>query len=67
MQDNKVIQNVLKMVESQQNKGFSKYGEYVTPDHLDVTEWVHHLQEELCDALIYLECIKQKLTLVQKQ
>lgn len=67
MENNKVIQNVLNIVENQQFKGLIKYGELVKPNKLELVEWVNHLQEELADALIYLECIKQKLTPVEKE
>ena len=41
--------------------GFEKYGTNTTRTDLNTLEWLTHLQEELMDATIYIERVKQDL------
>ncbi|WP_044639745.1 hypothetical protein [Risungbinella massiliensis] len=54
---NPIIQRVI----TQQIKGIKKYGETVNPNNLDIGQWLDHLAEELTDALIYIECVREKI------
>lgn len=57
-----ILENpIIKRTIDQQRKGLEKYGELVTPDNLDIEQWLEHLSQELTDALIYIECIREKL------
>lgn len=40
--------------------GIKKYGTMLTRDDLSTLEWISHLQEELMDATLYLERLKQE-------
>jgi len=60
MDNNPIIAAVMTKLAAQQAKGLAKYGEYVTPSALSLGEWLEHLQEELLDAAIYVECIRAK-------
>jgi len=59
-QENPVISNVVQMLLDQQEKGLKKYGTLVNVEDYNLIGWIEHLQQELCDALIYLECVKQR-------
>jgi hypothetical protein len=54
-----IVEKVIENFKKRSIIGYLKYG--VTMDRNDLTylEWVNHLQEELMDACIYLEKIKQ--------
>jgi hypothetical protein len=40
--------------------GIKKYNTMLTRDDLSTLEWISHLQEELMDATLYLERLKQE-------
>ncbi len=58
---NEVLTRVMQLLYKQTEKGVKKYGHAVEPDSLNDVEWITHAQEELIDALVYLECLKKKL------
>jgi hypothetical protein len=41
--------------------GFQKYGVTTERKDIDLLGWLQHLQEELCDAVVYIERMKQDL------
>lgn len=41
--------------------GLAKYGQTVETNPLNLIEWLTHLQEELMDAVVYLERIKEEM------
>lgn len=61
MENNPVLAAIMKRFKDQQQKGLEKYGELVNIDSYSLLGWIEHTQQELTDALVYLECIKQKL------
>jgi hypothetical protein len=61
-----IITNIKSIIDRQQDKGLKKYGKTVDQADLSIEEWIEHTQEEIVDALIYLECIKQKMVDKQK-
>lgn len=58
---NVILSSVLEKFVQQTEKGLEKYGHSVNPDELTAIEWINHFQEEMIDAFIYSEIIKQKL------
>jgi len=52
--------NIIDIINKQENKGIDKYGVTVDDNNLEPIEWINHLQEELVDALFYLEQIKSR-------
>jgi hypothetical protein len=56
----KIVQSVIEKLSSRSETGIRKYG--VTMDRGDLTfvEWMQHLQEELMDAIIYIEKLKDE-------
>lgn len=55
---NEVLRNVRDRLETQTEKGLAKYGHTVKYKDLELTDWIEHTQDELTDALVYLECLK---------
>lgn len=41
--------------------GLEKYGVTTERDDLDLVQWLTHLQEELMDAVVYIEAAKSKM------
>ena len=60
MTDN-IVEKVIKLFRKRSKRGIEKYG--VTLEHNDLSnvEWLQHLQEELMDAALYVERIKQAI------
>jgi hypothetical protein len=55
-----VVKKVIKAFKRRSERGLEKYG--VTLDRKDLTnlEWLQHLQEELMDATLYIEKLKDE-------
>ena len=60
IQDPIVIKVLSKYYERSQ-LGIQKYGRTLDRDDLNLTDWLNHLQEELMDATLYIEKLKQEL------
>lgn len=57
--------NVLSVVEKFQARsrvGYLKYNTNTTRQDLSTLDWLEHLQDELMDATIYIERLKQEFT-----
>lgn len=53
---------VIKQFEDRMEKGYKKYGVTTADDtSTDLVGWLQHLQEELMDAVVYIERTKQEL------
>jgi len=57
----KIEEKVIEQIRERSEIGKNKYG--VTMERTDLTllEWVQHTQEEMMDAAVYLEKIKEEL------
>jgi len=55
------VESVIDKYKSRANVGFEKYGTDTTRTDIDLLGWLTHLQEELMDATIYVERIKNEL------
>ena len=56
--------NVQRVIEKYRNRaalGLEKYGVTTMRDDLDLLDWLTHLQEELMDAVVYIEAAKRLL------
>jgi hypothetical protein len=56
--------NVLKVIEKFQSRmqvGYEKYGVTTERTDIDFSGWLQHLQEELMDAVVYIERIKNEV------
>ena len=56
-----IVNTVINSFISRSNLGFKKYGKTLERTDLNAIDWVNHAQEELMDAILYLERLKQDL------
>lgn len=54
----KIEQQVIDKINQRAAIGKNKYGVTMERQDLNKTEWLNHLQEELLDAIIYIEKLK---------
>ena len=50
-----VVESVVAKFVSRSDVGFAKYGKTLRDDKSDLFAWANHLQEELMDAVLYIE------------
>ena len=55
------VQSVIDKYEDRARVGFEKYGTNTTRTDIDLQGWLTHLQEELMDATIYIERLKNDI------
>jgi len=55
------VLNVTYQLISRMEKGYNKYGTTTERNDLNLMDWLQHLQEELLDAAVYVERLKQEL------
>lgn len=60
-EEDNVVNSVLEAYKKRSDEGIKKYGTTLERDDLNVLEWLQHLQEELMDATLYIETLKNKL------
>ena len=51
----KIIEQVIKKIKSRSDVGFKKYGVTLNDDDQPLDAWLNHIQEELMDAVNYIE------------
>jgi len=51
----RIIEQVINKIKSRSDVGFKKYGVTLADDDQPLDAWLQHLQEELMDAVNYLE------------
>jgi hypothetical protein len=54
----KIVESVIDQFRTRAEKGKEKYGTTMERDDLTLMQWLQHLQEELMDAVVYIEKIK---------
>jgi len=54
-----VVERVVDKFISRSDVGFKKYGITLDNDLSDIFAWINHLQEELMDATLYLQKLKE--------
>ena len=57
-----VVDRVVNKFVSRSDVGFEKYGITLEDDPSRMFEWLNHLQEELMDAVLYLQKAKETYT-----
>jgi hypothetical protein len=62
-----VVQSVVNKFVDRSDVGFAKYGKTLRDDSSDVFEWLNHLQEELMDATLYLQRLKEEITNLREE
>ncbi len=56
-----VVERVVDKFISRSDVGFKKYGVTMQDDQSNLKEWLNHLQEELMDAILYIQKSKETL------
>jgi uncharacterized protein (DUF2164 family) len=59
--NNPYWENICKLQDRQRKKGIETYGQGLEDNHQPVLVRIQHIEEELIDALMYLEWLKDKL------
>ena len=57
-----VVKRVVNKFVSRSDVGFAKYGITLQDDPSEMFAWLNHLQEELMDAVLYLQKAKETYT-----
>ena len=58
--NDKHVQSVVNKYKERSNEGIRKYGTTLEREDLSFLEWLNHLQEELMDATLYIERLKDE-------
>ena len=59
MKKDEIVESVINEFRARSERGIKKYGTTLQENELSQLEWLKHLQEELMDAVLYLEKVKQ--------
>jgi hypothetical protein len=62
-----VVERVVDKFVSRSDIGFAKYGKTLRDDDSDLFTWVNHLQEELMDAVLYMQRLKEEITTLKEE
>lgn len=54
-----IVESIINKFKSRSEIGIIKYGKTLDRDDLTLNEWLTHLQEELMDAILYIEKLKK--------
>ena len=57
-----VVERVVDKFVSRSDVGYKKYGVTLNDDKSNIFQWINHLQEELMDAVLYLQKLKEEST-----
>ena len=57
-----VVERVVDKFKQRSDVGYKKYGITLDDDPSKVVDWLNHLQEELMDAVLYLQKAKEVYT-----
>ena len=57
----KNVENVITQLRTREQQGMIKYGVNTERTDLTTIEWLQHLQEELMDASVYIEKLKNEI------
>lgn len=62
-----VVKSVVNKFVDRSDVGFAKYGKTLRDDDSDIFAWLNHLQEELMDATLYLQRLKEEITTLRQE
>jgi hypothetical protein len=62
-----VVEAVVDKFVRRSDIGFAKYGKTLRDDKSDLFVWANHLQEELMDAVLYMQRLKEELTDLEQE
>jgi hypothetical protein len=56
-----IVNSIVQKFISRSDLGIKKYGKTLDRDDLKTVDWIQHTQEELMDAILYLEKLKKEI------
>ena len=56
-----IVKSVVSSYKERSRVGIKKYNKTMDRNDLSTSEWLQHIQEELMDATLYIEKLKQTL------
>ena len=62
-----VVQSVVNKFVDRSDVGYAKYGKTLRDDSSDIFVWLNHLQEELMDATLYLQRLKEEISSLREE
>ena len=62
-----IVESVVRKFQDRSAVGIKKYGVTLDRTDLGLADWIQHAQEELMDAILYLEKLKQETLRKLKQ
>ncbi len=62
-----IVESVVRKFQDRSAVGIKKYGVTLDRTDLGLLDWIQHTQEELMDAILYLEKLKQQQQQQQQQ
>lgn len=57
-----IVNNVVAKFIQRSNLGIQKYNTTLDRNDLSILDWINHVQEELQDAILYLERLKREFS-----
>ena len=54
-----IVNSIINKFINRSNLGIQKYGTTLDRNDLSTNDWIQHVQEELMDAILYLEKLKK--------
>lgn len=61
-----IVESVITQFKARSERGLDKYGVTLDRTDLNTLEWLIHLQEELMDATLYIERLKNEQIVTNK-
>lgn len=62
-----IVHSIIQSFIKRSNFGKEKYGTDLDRTDLKTLDWIQHAQEELMDGILYLEKLKQNITLEKNE
>jgi len=62
-----VVQQVVNKFVDRSDVGFKKYGKTMRDDKSDLFTWLNHMQEELMDATLYIQRLKEEISNIREE
>ena len=66
MNPDKNVEGVIDQLRTREQQGMEKYGVNTERTALTTLEWLQHLQEELMDASVYIEKLKNDMKVINQ-
>jgi hypothetical protein len=57
-----IVERIVEKFQQRSRVGIQKYGTTLDRKDIDIHGWVNHLQEELMDAILYLERLRDEIS-----